>query len=145
GVSDFFTFTGRVPDHTLMEYLNTADICVNPDAYNEMNDRSTMIKVMEYMALGKPIVQFALTEGRVSAGKASLYAAPNDARDFARKIIELADDPAKREAMGSFGRMRVERELAWTHQVPNLLAAYGSLYGSPHDAKKGNAAAREAS
>jgi glycosyltransferase involved in cell wall biosynthesis len=127
-VSDYFTFTGRVPDPTLMDYLNTSDICVNPDEYNEMNDRSTMIKVMEYMALGKPIVQFAMTEGRVSAGDASLYAAPNDSVDFARKIIELADDPAKRHAMGRYGRIRVERELAWAHQAPKLLTAYAALW-----------------
>ena len=96
-----------------------------------MNDRSTMIKIMEYMALGKPIVQFAMTEGRVSAGDASLYAAPNDAVDFARKIIELADDPAKRDAMGRYGRLRVERELAWTHQAPKLLTAYATLWSAP--------------
>jgi glycosyltransferase involved in cell wall biosynthesis len=60
-VSNYFTFTGRVSDQTLMDFLNTSDICVNPDEYNEMNDRSTMIKIMEYMALGKPIVQFAMT------------------------------------------------------------------------------------
>jgi len=127
-VSDYFTFTGRVPDSTLMDYLNTADICVNPDEYNEMNDRSIMIKIMEYMALGKPIVQFAMTEGRVSAGDASLYATPNDAVDFACKLMELADDPARREAMGQCGRLRVARELAWTHQAPKLLAAYKTLW-----------------
>ena len=51
--------------------LNTADLCVNPDRANEMNDRSTMNKIMEYMALGKAVVQFDLTEGRVSTGDAS--------------------------------------------------------------------------
>ena len=68
------TFTGRVPDAELLAMLNTADVCVNPDVANEMNDKSTMNKIMEYMALGKPIVQYDLTEGRVSAQDASLYA-----------------------------------------------------------------------
>jgi glycosyltransferase involved in cell wall biosynthesis len=142
-VSDHFTFTGRVSDTALMEYLNTADICVNPDEYNEMNDRSTMIKVMEYMALGKPIVQFAMTEGRISAGDASLYAAPNDAVDFAYKLMELADNPTKREAMGQLGRMRVERELAWIYQAPKLLAAYAALWPLPGAAVKDGMPARE--
>ena len=71
--------------------LNTADVCVNPDIVNEMNDKSTMNKIMEYMALGKPIVQFELTEGRYSADRASLYARPNDERDFAAKIVQLLD------------------------------------------------------
>lgn len=127
GVEDCVEFTGRVPDQTLWEALSTADLCVNPDRANEMNDKSTMNKIMEYMALGKAIVQFDLTEGRVSAGEASLYAAPNDTRDFARKMVELLDDPARRERMGAIGRQRVESELAWHHQVPKLLAAYGRM------------------
>ena len=127
-IEDYFTFTGRVPDETLLEYLNTADVCVNPDEHNPMNDSSTMIKIMEYMALSKPIVQFDLREGRISAEEASLYARPNDAVDFAMKIVELLDDPPQRASMGRYGRERVERHLAWKHQAPKLLAAYDRLW-----------------
>jgi len=117
-------FTGRIPDAALWEIISTADVCVNPDRANEMNDKSTMNKILEYMALGKPIVQFDLTEGRFSAGGASLYARPNDTTDFALKICELLDNPQRRDAMGALGRARVEGGLAWHHQVPRLLAAY---------------------
>ena len=89
GVADYVTFTGRVPDQELLEMLNTADVCVNPDVANEMNDKSTMNKIMEYMALGKPIVQFDLTEGRFSAQEASLYAKENDVVDMADKIVSV--------------------------------------------------------
>jgi glycosyltransferase involved in cell wall biosynthesis len=94
---------------------------------NEMNDISTMNKVMEYMALGKPMVQFDLAEGRFSARDASLYARRNNAIDFGEKILELLDNPEKRAAMGAFGRRRVVEELEWRHEVPKLLAAYGAL------------------
>ncbi len=128
GVADYVTFTGRVSDGALLAMLNTADVCVNPDVANEMNDISTMNKVMEYMALGKPIVQFDLTEGRFSAQQASVYARRNDAVDLARKISELLDDPAKRAAMGAYGRRRVENQLEWRYEAPKLLAAYGALW-----------------
>jgi glycosyltransferase involved in cell wall biosynthesis len=128
GVADYVTFTGRVPDKYLLEMLNTADVCVNSDEFNPMNDKSTMNKIMEYMALGKPIVQFDLFEGRFSAQEASLYAARNDAGDMADKILQLLDDPALRERMGAFGRARVERDLAWPHEEPRLLAAYDALW-----------------
>jgi glycosyltransferase involved in cell wall biosynthesis len=131
GVTDHVTFTGRVPDDELLAMLNTADVCVNPDAANEMNDISTMNKVMEYMALGKPIVQFDLLEGRFSAQGASLYARRNDARDLALKILELLDSPEKRKAMGAFGRKRVRDELEWRHEAPKLLAAYEALWAKP--------------
>jgi glycosyltransferase involved in cell wall biosynthesis len=127
-VQDYVTFTGRVPDAQLLAMLNTADVCVNPDIANEMNDKSTMNKIMEYMALGKPIVQFDLTEGRFSAQQASVYAKRNDPADMAAKILELVDDPARRDAMGAYGRLRVENELEWRFEVPKLLAAYESLW-----------------
>ena len=108
-IDDCVEFTGRIPDAPLWEIISTADVCVNPDRANEMNDKSTMNKILEYMALGKPIVQFDLTEGRFSAGEASLYARPNDIADFAMKMCELLDDPdaarpwARSAASGSRG------------------------------------------
>ncbi len=124
GVGDYVTFTGRAPDQALIEVLSTADVCVNPDRVNAMNDKSTMNKIMEYMAFAKPIVQFDVTEGRFSAQDASLYARANDSGDLADKIVQLIDDPALREAMGAYGKRRVHADLGWEHQVAPLLAAY---------------------
>ena len=125
GLSDTVDFTGRVSDQQLLDILSTADVCVNPDKPCKMNDISTMIKIMEYMALSKPIVQFDLKEGRFSAGEASLYASKQElVRDFADKILWLLEHPQERERMGILGRKRVEEELAWEFSVGNLLAAY---------------------
>ena len=129
GLEKWVTFTGRLPDDEMLSTLCACDICVQPDPHNPLNDKSTMNKVMEYMALGKPLVQFDLTEGRRSALDASLYAAKNDEQDLADKIIRLLDDPALRKKMGEFGRQRIENELQWTHEVPKLLAAYDKLLG----------------
>ena len=129
-MSQYVTFTGRVPDEEMLQMLNTADVCVNPDVANEMNDKSTMNKIMEYMALGKPIVQFDLTEGRYSAQEASLYALKNDYKDMAEKIVELLDNTKKRTAMGKLGRKRVEEKLSWEHEAPKLLKAYDMLFDS---------------
>jgi glycosyltransferase involved in cell wall biosynthesis len=128
GLSEFVTFTGRVNDTILFEVLSTADVCVNPDRPNAMNDMSTMNKIMEYMALGKPIVQFDLTEGRVSAQSASLYARNTDTVDFGDKILELIDDPVRRREMGIYGRQRVRDQLAWEHEEPKLIAAYEAVF-----------------
>jgi glycosyltransferase involved in cell wall biosynthesis len=127
-VCDYVTFTGRVPDGELLAMLNSADVCVNPDIANEMNDKSTMNKIMEYMALGKPIVQYDLIEGRVSAEDASLYAERNDPNDLARKLVALLDDEPMRKRMGQIGLERVKTTLAWEHEAPRLLAAYEALF-----------------
>ena len=127
-LSEFVTFTGRVDDTTLFKVLSTADVCVNPDRPNTMNEMSTMNKIMEYMALGKPIVQFDLAEGRVSAQSASLYARKTDTADFGDKILELIDDPNRCREMGMYGRQRVRDELSWEHEEPKLIAAYEALF-----------------
>lgn len=142
GIADYVTFTGRVPDDEMLTVLNTADVCVNPDEANTMNDLSTMNKVMEYMALGKPMVQFDLVEGRVSAQEASLYARRNDVADFAVKLAALLDDPELREQMGAFGQRRVREELEWRHEAPKLLAAYETLFPLVLSDQPGSTAAR---
>lgn len=127
GLEAHFTFTGALYDAALLEVLNVIDIGVAPDPKNAMNDISTMNKVMEYMTLAKPVVQFDLTEGRASAGEASLYARENDPEDMARCIATLMDDPALRAEMGAKGRRRVLDRLSWSQSVPHLLAAYARV------------------
>jgi glycosyltransferase involved in cell wall biosynthesis len=128
-LADMVNFTGRVPDEVMLDVLSTADVCVNPDKPCEMNDISTMIKIMEYMALGKPVVQFDLREGRFSAQDASLYVDARDpVADFASKILWLLENPDARRRMGEHGLRRVSHELAWEYSVPNLLAAYGRAF-----------------
>ncbi len=147
GIEGYITFTGRVPDETLLSVLNTADVCINTDRHTVMNDKSTMNKIVEYMALEKPVVQFESTEGRVSAGEASLYARPDDPVDLANKLVELVDDAGRREEMGRLGFARVRDSLSWQHQMPVLLRAYEAVWGeASHEANlepnlvaKGNA------
>ncbi len=128
GVAAYMDFYGRVDDALFLSALNTADICVNSDTACAMNDKSTMNKILEYMALGKPIVQFEMTEGRRSAGAASLYARPDNVADFALKIDTLLTDPELRRNMGALGRDRVLTQFSWAHSAPVLLRAYAAVF-----------------
>ncbi len=119
-------FTGFLRGQDLIDALGSIDLGVCPDPVDCYNDKCTMNKVMEYMALGKPLVQFELTEGRYSARDAALYA--RDEQDFADKIIQLLDDPELRERMGRYGRERMEKELDWQYEVPKLLHAYQKVF-----------------
>jgi glycosyltransferase involved in cell wall biosynthesis len=124
GLNDYVDFYGRVDDETLVDVLNTADICVNPDKPTVMNNLSTMNKIMEYMALRKAIVQYDLKEGRVSAQGASLYANNTDTGDFAKKIIWLLDNEETRKQMGEFGYQRILNELSWNYEKDKLVDFY---------------------
>lgn len=127
-LSAHVVFTGWVERNKVVELLSPADICVVPDPSNDYNDRSTMVKIMEYMVLGKPIVAFDLPEHRYSAQEAAIYVRPNDELEFARALVQLMDDDDRRRTMGSFGRQRIETALAWQYSIPHLLEAYRRVF-----------------
>jgi hypothetical protein len=137
-LDDFVWFTGHVSEEDLIRYLSTADIFLAPEPKNPFTDRSTMIKVMEYMTMSRPTVGFDLAEHRVTAKDAALYAKPNDEREFARLIAQLMDNPAQRRRMGEFGRQRIENKLAWPHQEQCLLDVYRKLGMLPPEESRAN-------
>jgi glycosyltransferase involved in cell wall biosynthesis len=126
GLDAWVKFTGRIPDDELAAYLSTADVCVAPDPKNPMNDKSTMNKILEYMAYGRPLVLFDLTEGRRSAADAALYARPNDPVDFAEQILKVLDSEPLRQKLAETGRKRIEESLNWEVEKKALLHAYSA-------------------
>ncbi|MEL6984188.1 MAG: glycosyltransferase family 4 protein, partial [Actinomycetota bacterium] len=129
GAGDICQFTGRVSDEVLCEVLSSADVGADPDPWTPWSDQSTMNKIMEYMYFGLPIASYDLTEARVSAGEAALFAPEHSVASLADTIVELLDDPQARERMGKIGRHRIETQLSWEHSVPPLLEAYDRLVG----------------
>ncbi|AIG80171.1 Hypothetical protein AJAP_36865 [Amycolatopsis japonica] len=125
-LDDQVEFTGRISDEDLLRYLSSADVCLSPDPLNPLNDVSTMNKIMEYMAMSRPIVSFELREACVSAGEAALYAPANDEPEFAKLIAHLLDSPEQRAEMGELGRARVAGPLSWENSQKALLAAYAA-------------------
>ncbi|MEP7028704.1 MAG: glycosyltransferase family 4 protein [Candidatus Eisenbacteria bacterium] len=124
GLEDVVEFTGRIPDAGVEAILSTADVCVGPDPKNPLNDVSTMNKILEYMALGRPIVAFDLRETRFSAGDGALYARPNEVSDLAACIDRLLRDPVQRADMGEYNRRRFQNGMAWDYSRVRLLEAY---------------------
>jgi glycosyltransferase involved in cell wall biosynthesis len=123
-LNGYVQFTGFVFGEDLLRYLAAADICVDATPSNPYSDRSTLVKIIEYMSLGKPIVAFDLPEHRFTAGEAAIYVAPNNVRDFARAVAQLMDDPQRRASLGTLGRSRTKKQLAWEYSALHLIDAY---------------------
>ena len=136
GLAGHVEFTGRIPDELVASVMSTADIGLSPDPKNPLNDVSTMNKTMEYMAFELPVVAFDLRETRVSAGQAAVYVTPNDVTRYAEAIVQLIDDEPGRARLGKLGRMRVEQELAWSHQERAYLGVYRSLIGGDQRSRR---------
>ncbi len=128
GLAQYTCFTGWVSMTDVFNYLAITDIGLVPDPKNGLSEYCTMIKTMEYMAMGKPVVGFDLAETRYSAQDAALYARANSIEDFADKINTLLDDPTLRARMGANGRRRVEQALSWEHGKVRLFRAYGAIF-----------------
>ncbi len=126
-LNEFVEFTGRIPDPDVERVLATADVCVCPDPLNPLNDVSTMNKLLEYMACGRPIAAYDLREHRESVGEGALYATPNQEEDLAAKILELVDDPERARRMGEYNRARFLDRMAWEYSASELLRAYDRL------------------
>jgi glycosyltransferase involved in cell wall biosynthesis len=139
GLSERITFTGRVPPSRVPELLSAADICVDPAPATDINERSTMTKIAEYMALGKPVVAYDLLETRRTAGQAALLVPRGDVNAFAQAIVTLATDPSQRRALGRRARRRAAATLTWEHSERALLAAYAAIRAesATDDAREG--------
>lgn len=127
GLEKWITFTGRIPDDDMLAWLNKCHICIQPDPKNALNNLSTMNKVLEYMALAKPIVAYDLKETIFSCEDAALYAKDNNIVEMADNILYLIANPEIRKTLGKLGRLRIENQLAWKYSIPHLLKAYNKV------------------
>lgn len=123
-LGDGVRFTGFIPDDDMLDYLATADVGAAPDIDAPLNHVSTMIKTMDYMAMGVPIVSLDLVESRFSAQDAALYVDGSDPASFGDGVIELLDDPARRAQMAAAGRERITGPLSWSVSEAALLRTY---------------------
>jgi glycosyltransferase involved in cell wall biosynthesis len=128
-VDEYVWFTGRLPEHEVRAHLSAVHVCVQPDPHSPLNDKSTMNKLMEYMALGKPTVAFDLEETRFSAQGAAVYVRPNDVTEFARQISSLLENADQCDKMGKLGRHRIRESLAWEFSARELVRAYSEGLG----------------
>jgi glycosyltransferase involved in cell wall biosynthesis len=135
GLDDSVEFTGFIPHEKVGSYLATADVGVAPDPLNPLNDKSTMIKIFDYMAHSLPVVLYDLKEGRCTAGEAALYACPDDSVDFAEQVVKLLDSQSLRQKLGAIGRKRTEQGLNWKAQSEKLVHAYAMLFPSTPNSK----------
>jgi glycosyltransferase involved in cell wall biosynthesis len=129
GLRERVELCGWLDEKQVARLLGTCDLCLAPEPSSPLNELSTMVKIAEYMGAGRPLVAYALHESRLTAGEAALYAKPDDVADFAARIEELLDDPARRAAMGRIGEQRVRDELSWEHSERALIDAYRSVLG----------------
>lgn len=127
GLDDVVTFTGRVDHGEIGRWLSTASVGMTPDPPTEFNHRSSMNKTLEYMAHGVPVVATDLRQTRRDAADAGCYVPGGTPEGLALALADLLDDPARRRQASRVGRLRIERELAWSTQAAAYVAAVDTV------------------
>jgi len=126
GLEQIAHFHGRVSDSVLRELVSSADIALNPDRPSLFNSLSSMNKIVEYMALGVPIVQFHSIEGEYTARAASIYVHEPTPLALADAIDNLRLAQRERQNMKNFCLLRF-KELCWEIQAETLGTVYENL------------------
>jgi asparagine synthase (glutamine-hydrolysing) len=126
GLDDAVRFTGRVPHAQVPALLSEADVCIDVAPCSELNHRSTMVKVGEYLAAGRAVVSYRLCETERTAGGAALYADCGELPQLAASVAAVAADASLRHELERRALERA-RELVWERSQDALLSAYASL------------------
>ncbi|RKX91829.1 MAG: glycosyltransferase WbuB [Spirochaetes bacterium] len=136
-LDEYFIFYG--PEYNkkrLFTLLSSVDICIDPQPTSDFQNRITSLKIMEYMALGKPIVQYRSIEGEYTAKNASFYVENNDPFAFGDAILMLLKDKRRRKEMGEYGIRRVRNLLQWEIQKKKLIRVYDEFFLGENIIKK---------
>jgi glycosyltransferase involved in cell wall biosynthesis len=134
GLERYITFTGFLAGEELLGSLCAVDVGIIPDPPNVCNDKISMNKVFEYMALGIPFVQFDLAQSRREAGDAAVVVPEATPERLAQSVVELIGDEPARRRMSASGKERAAREFRWANEKMSLVTAYDSLL-SPNPAR----------
>lgn len=124
GVEDSIEFVGWASN--VAQFLRRIDILAMPSLWEAFG-----LSVGEGMAMGKPVIASRI-EGLcevVEEDKTGFLVAPADPQALARAILQLADDPARRLALGRQGRVRVEERFTLDLMVARHEEFYERLIG----------------
>ncbi|MGI9624631.1 MAG: glycosyltransferase family 4 protein, partial [Acidimicrobiales bacterium] len=121
GLQDYVSLAGWVAQDDVMSLVAGADVGLAPDPPGPRLDHATVMKVMDYMAAGLPVIAFDSPETRVSVGEAGVFVHDYDATAYAKAILRLLDDPEELRDRGAVGRDRVEQQLSWEVQAQRYL------------------------
>jgi glycosyltransferase involved in cell wall biosynthesis len=131
GLADSVTFTGFVPIEQAWDLAASASVCLSPFYPTKILASTSPTKLIEYMALGRPVVcndhpeQSAIIRDS-GAGICTLWGAEH----FAEAIVSLLDYPEQAEAMAARGPGWVSAHRTYTVIARKVHARYREIVGA---------------
>lgn len=125
GVDDMVTFTGKVAYDNAPLYLSLGDIAVSA----KMSATEGSGKVLNYMAMGQPVVAYDTPVHQEYLGDLGVFAPIGDIAGLADAISGLLHDPQRGKDMGSQLRLRAETQYSWQRASRQIADIYNRLTG----------------
>jgi glycosyltransferase involved in cell wall biosynthesis len=123
GVGEEMIFTGRIPYGNAPQMLALGDIAIAP----KLSRTEGSGKILNYMAMGLPIVAFETLAQTEYLGDLGVYAPVGDVAQLAQRVAELIDQPDRRAELGQRLRARVQQLYSWDHAAQVIDKVYRSL------------------
>lgn len=123
GAADVITFTGKVMYQNAPAYLSLGDIAVAP----KMSSSEGSGKLLNYMALGQPIVAYDSAVHREYLAELGVYAPSGDVNAFTKAIATLLHQPERRHALGQQLRQRALQIYSWQKAGERIVSLYKQL------------------
>jgi glycosyltransferase involved in cell wall biosynthesis len=137
GVPGKLAFTGRVPHEEVGPYVAAADLCIAPYApsqheiFRKHGMNRDPIKVLEYMAAGKPAVTIDTPRIRelFRAGEEVLLYPAEDPAALEALLVSALGDPERLRRVGAAGAELVRRRYTWAQHADELDAVFAEVTG----------------
>jgi glycosyltransferase involved in cell wall biosynthesis len=128
GLAEHVTLTGRIPYEEAPSYLALGDVAVAP----KISATEGSGKLLNYIAMGLPVVAFDTPVSREYLGGQGVYVPPGDALALAGALEALLDDPRRGMALGQQLRERAIRYYLWPEAGEKILQVYREICQEPH-------------
>jgi glycosyltransferase involved in cell wall biosynthesis len=127
GLAEHVTFTGRIPYEEAPSYLALGDVAVAP----KISATEGSGKLLNYMAMGLPVVAFDTPVSREYLGKQGVYVPLKDTLALAEALEALLDDPSRSIALAQQLRERAIHYYLWPEAGEKILQVYQEVCQEP--------------
>jgi glycosyltransferase involved in cell wall biosynthesis len=122
GLGDHVTLTGRVPYGQARDLLAVGDVAVAP----KLSATEGSGKILNYMAMGLPVVAFDTPVSREYLGDDGLYATPPDPASLALALERALDEETRGRRSEMLHRRALEN-YGWDRAAEIILRTYRSV------------------